>query len=100
MTAIHPDALLAAMPNLDAQVACEHLDSCDQPAVWRVRIHGIRQLGDQHCGNHLWCMCERHLTQERGVIEDALRGVRSARCARCGMVVTKVSDGILSVVAL
>lgn len=96
MTAIHPDALLAAMPKLDAQVACEYDDDCEHPATWRVRAHGRRRPTDPLCGDHLLVICDPHLAEMRAEAEDGL----PSECRYCNAVFRQVSDVIRSVVAL
>lgn len=102
MTAIHPDALLAAMPNLDAQVACEWGGvDCDEPAVWRVRVHGTRAPDVTRCGDHRLLLCDTHLAELRVRIDRLFQAIRGGLyCAYCGFVADKVSDVIQSVVAL
>ncbi|ANA85260.1 tail fiber protein [Gordonia phage BritBrat] len=96
VTAIHPDALLAAMPNLDAQVACEYDDDCPDPAAWRVRAHGRRRATDPLCGDHRLLICDPHLAEMRAEAEDGL----PYECADCGLIAVHVSDVVQSVVAL
>lgn len=100
--AINPTAIDAALPDFDADVACEvEVDgACDRPAEWRVRMHGRRRPSDQHCGTYTLCMCDSHLTNERTAVEYMLRKHRSVRCYGCGLVATQVSGIIFSVVAL
>ena len=105
MTAIHPDALLAAMPKLDAQVACEidggGNEPCDRPAVWRMRFHGVIRYTDLRCGMHTVCICDDHLQHERATVELVLRKFGGeAECRYCDAVFRQVSDVIQSVVAL
>ncbi|QLF84198.1 hypothetical protein SEA_PYTHEAS_58 [Gordonia phage Pytheas] len=97
--AIHPEAIAAALPDLDADVACEFGDdNCDQPAVWRVRVHGFRPPY-QECANHPLCLCDTHQVVQRDKVENILRP-GPFRCTGCGRICRQVSDVILSVVAL
>ncbi|UTN93569.1 hypothetical protein SEA_OREGANO_56 [Gordonia phage Oregano] len=100
--AIHPDAITDALPDFDADVACEFDDEeCDRPAVWRIRFHGVRRSTDESCGIHTVCMCDHHLNRERTLVEDLLRKYSTgAECRHCGLVVRQVSDILFSVVAL
>jgi hypothetical protein len=95
VTAIHPDALLAAMPNLDAQVACEWDYDCPHPATWRVCAHGVRS-DDESCADHRLLLCNVHLNQLRQTAGEDLPYL----CAQCGLIICQVSDVIRSVVAL
>ncbi|AZF98798.1 hypothetical protein SEA_MARIDALIA_59 [Gordonia phage Maridalia] len=105
--AIHPDAIIAALPDLDADVACEmathcpvgHRHRCDEPAVWRVRAHGYRDVRDRVCGVHTFLMCGTHLTELRTVLEEVVRqGGRT--CKDCGLRARSVADILREVSAL
>lgn len=102
MTAIHPDALLAAMPNLDANVACEWGGvDCDEPAVWRVRAHGTRTPTDAKCADHTLPLCDTHLAELRVNVDRLFRECpRGLYCAHCKLIARQVSDILLWVVAL
>lgn len=99
MTAIHPDALLAAMPNLDAHVACEYEDGCDRPAVWRVAAHGRRRPGET-CKDHVLLICNADLVELRQKVDALLSDCAWFQCVDCGTKFYKPSDVIQSVVAL
>lgn len=97
--AIHPAAIDAAPPDFDAEVACEFGDNnCNQPAVWRVRVHGFRPPS-QKCANHTLCLCDTHQVVQSTKIENILRP-GPFRCTGCERICRQVSDVILSVVAL
>ena len=97
--AINPAAIDAALPDLDAEVACEFGDdSCDQPALWRVHVHGFRQPSQQ-CADHALCLCEPHRVVQRDKIKAILR-LGPFRCTGCDRICCQVSDVIISVVAL
>ncbi|QNJ56284.1 hypothetical protein SEA_OHGEESY_55 [Gordonia phage Ohgeesy] len=96
--AINPAAIDAALPDLDADVACEFGNECDRPAVWRVRVHGFRRPS-QECANHALCLCDKHQVVQRDKIENIL-WPGPFRCAGCDRICRQVSDVIISVVAL
>ncbi|AMS03369.1 tail fiber protein [Gordonia phage Yeet412] len=97
--AIHPAAIDAALPDFDADVACEFgNDNCDQPAVWRVRVHGFLPSSPE-CANHTLCLCDTHQVVQRDKIENIL-WPGPFRCTGCERICRQVSDVILSVVAL
>ncbi|QFP97020.1 hypothetical protein SEA_SUERTE_49 [Gordonia phage Suerte] len=96
--AIHPDAIDAALPDFDADVACESVPACDRSAVWRVRVHGFRPPYER-CANHTLCLCNTHQSEQRDKIEAILRD-GPFQCRGCGRVSRLVSDVLLSVVAL
>ncbi|WNM74464.1 hypothetical protein SEA_BEARBQ_62 [Gordonia phage BearBQ] len=96
--AIHPDAILAALPDFDADVVCEFKDGCELPAVWRVVAHGIR-TGEDTCSVRTYLMCDPCLSAMRRICEDKFRRFPIGLCA-CGRRFRQVSDVIQSVVAL
>ncbi|QFG13486.1 tail fiber protein [Gordonia phage Powerball] len=96
--AIHPDAITDALPNFDADVACEWGKDCDRPAVWRVHVHGFRPPYEE-CANHTLCLCNTHQSEQRDRIEAILHD-GPFRCRGCGRVSRLVSEVLLSVVAL
>ncbi|AWY04724.1 hypothetical protein PBI_EBERT_56 [Gordonia phage Ebert] len=96
--AINPAAIDAALPDLNADVACEFGNECDRPAVWRVRVHGFRRPS-QECANHALCLCDKHQVVQRDKIENIL-WPGPFRCAGCDRICRQVSDVIISVVAL
>ncbi|QAY17658.1 hypothetical protein SEA_MARTEENA_54 [Gordonia phage Marteena] len=96
--AINPAAIDAALPDFDADVACEFGNECDRPAVWRVRVHDFRRPS-QECANHALCLCDKHQVVQRDKIENIL-WPGPFRCAGCDRICRQVSDVILSAVAL
>lgn len=107
--AIHPDAITDALPDLDADVACEFAlcdhpqCQCDSPAVWRVTVHSARSIDDLKAGRCYTFsrpMCEPHLVELRETIADTLRAGGGGKCLGCGRAIAQVSDIILEVAAL
>ncbi|AXH50516.1 hypothetical protein SEA_RUTHY_53 [Gordonia phage Ruthy] len=106
--AIHPDAITDALPDLDAEVACEYAlcdhpqCQCEAPAVWRVSAHCARNIDELRagrCSTFSRPMCDAHLTELRRSIADTLRD-RPGRCVCCGRRIAQVSDVLLEVSAL
>ncbi|AWN05074.1 hypothetical protein SEA_EASLEY_50 [Gordonia phage Easley] len=102
--AIHPDAIDAALPDFDADVACEVQvvstgEPCGASAVWRVRAHGFRSAQDLHCSIRTILMCDPCLNHLRDKVEEALAD-GPVRCSDCQKVIRQMSDALLSVVAL
>lgn len=96
--AIHPEAIDAALPDFDADVACEYDTECDMPAVWRVRAHGFHRHADT-CSTQNVTVCNPCLTRMRHYVESEI-GSTEFRCRGCHKPLLQVSDVILSVVAL
>lgn len=99
-----PEAIDAALPDFDADVACElpnksSGEPCGAPAVWWVRVHGFRHAQSVHCAVHNLLMCDPCLNYLRTKMENELsRG--PMRCRSCGARVVAMSDIFKSVVAL
>ncbi|QOC55975.1 tail fiber protein [Gordonia phage Matteo] len=101
--AINPAAIDAALPDLDAEVACEvpddHDAMCGAPAVWRVRGHGTPGHRHERYAVQTVLMCDPCVTVLREQLADKLAD-GAVLCSICGQIFTQVSDVILSVVAL
>ncbi|ATW60838.1 hypothetical protein SEA_BENTHERDUNTHAT_68 [Gordonia phage BENtherdunthat] len=95
--AIHPDAILAALPDFDADVVCEYQKECDQPAVWRTVVHGFHG-GEKKCSTRTVLLCDGCLARLREYAEAQL--AEPLWCSGCWTPLVKVSDVIRSVVAL
>ncbi|QDH92326.1 hypothetical protein SEA_SPOOKY_59 [Gordonia phage Spooky] len=95
--AIHPEAILAALPDLDADVACEYQKTCDHTAVWRAIVHGFHN-GEQSCSTRPVLLCDGCLTRLRKYAEVQL--AEPLWCSGCWTPLVQVSDVIQSVVAL
>ncbi|AMS03217.1 hypothetical protein SEA_TIMTAM_58 [Gordonia phage TimTam] len=107
--AIHPDAIDAALPDFDAEVACQwslcdHPEcQCDVPAVWRVTMHGARSTEDlraHRCCTFTRPMCDPHVETIRSHVTDLLASVGPLDLCWCGRTVAQVSDLLLEVSAL
>ncbi|GAC70803.1 hypothetical protein [Gordonia soli] len=107
MTAVHPAAIDAALPSLDAEVACEAIacshpeHQCQTPARWRIRMHGARDEADHRaarCSTFALPVCDPHLGDlKRVVADDLARHNHPLRCTGCGAEFAQVSDVILEV---
>ncbi|QFP96664.1 tail fiber protein [Gordonia phage Denise] len=102
---IHPAAIDAALPDFDAEVACDFLltvsdESCGNGAVWRVRAHGRRSPRETRCADHTILMCDPCLAYLIAQVGNELADEQAVLCGTCGRISTQVSDTILSVVAL
>ncbi|WP_148281161.1 hypothetical protein [Gordonia sp. KTR9] len=105
--AIHPDAITDALPDLDAEVACEYAlcdhpqCQCEAPAVWRVTTHCARNIDELRagrCSTFSRPICESHLEDLRDIIADGLR-CGPGTCM-CGRRIAQMSDVLLEVSAL
>lgn len=87
------------MPNLDAQVACEHATcshpehQCNDTAVWRVRVHGARpSVIPYRCADHLFLLCDHHLTELQDALAATITARHGASCGLCGRPYRRLSD--------
>ena len=105
--AIHPEAIDSALPDFDAEVACEFAlcdhpqCQCDTPAVWRVTTHcarGIEDLRARRCTTFARPICEPHLARLREIVAEGLS--QGPMECMCGRSFTQISDIIREVSAL
>lgn len=105
--AINPEAIDAALPDLDAEVACEAIEcdhpehQCHTPARWRVTMHAFHAGRGGRCSTRARPICGHHLEVLRQIVADGIAAhPHVALCRSCRKEIRQVSDVIISVVAL